>query len=128
VALSIEDLAGLVGSALESADLDAYQELLDPAVRWGPPDDPSWGCNNRRQVLSWYKEARDRGVRAKVNEVIPGTDHLLVGMTVSGRDGDDGGSAPRWQVLTVKDGLITDICGFEDRDEAAARAGINLPT
>ena len=33
-------LAGRVRSALESGDLDAIKDLLDPGVRWGAPRDP----------------------------------------------------------------------------------------
>jgi hypothetical protein len=36
--------------------------------------------------------------------------------------GRDGAEAGRVQVLTVRDGLIADIRGFDDRDEAAAAA------
>jgi hypothetical protein len=54
----------------------------------------------------------------------PGT--LLVGLDVTGTPAarDAGGTVQRWQVLTVKGGRITDIRGFDDRMEAAARAGV----
>jgi hypothetical protein len=124
--MNITDLAERVRAALEAADLDAYQDLLAQGVHWGPPDQPELGCHNRREVLAWYKVARADGVRAKVDEVVPGTDCLLVGLTVSGNpaSAERGGPVSRWQVLTVNDGLIVDICGFDDRDQAAARAGI----
>jgi hypothetical protein len=66
-------------------------------------------------------------MRARVDEVVAGTDCVLVGLTVSGKPAPDEGGAPasRWQVLAVNDGLIVDICGFDDRDQAAARAGIS---
>ena len=113
------DLAETVRVALESADLDAYQELLAPDVHWGAPDSPQPGCSNRNQVLSWYKRARDDGMTARVTEVVPGPECLLVGLEVSGRE-----PSLRWQVLRVEDGLIVDITGFDDRAEAAARAGV----
>ena len=124
--LSNRELADRVRSALTAGDIEAYQELLDPDVRWGPADQPEWGCRNRNEVLAWYERARDMGLRAVVNEVAVGEDCLLVGLTVSGTSAADeaGGAAPRWQVLSVKDGRITDIRGFEDRDQAVARAGI----
>lgn len=118
--MAIDDLAEKVRVALESADLDGYQELLAPDVHWGPPDSPGWGCRNRNEVLSWYKKARDTGMRARVTEVVAGTDCLLVGLEVSGRE-----ESLRWQVLRIRDGLIADIVGFDSRDEAAARAGLD---
>jgi hypothetical protein len=57
---------------------------------------------------------------ATVNEVVVGTNCVLVGLTVSGTPAADesGGTAPRWQVFAVKEGHIADICGFDDRDQA----------
>ncbi len=54
------------------------------------------------------------------------TGTLLVGLYVSGTPAarEAGGTARRWQVLTVQGGRILDICGFGDRTEAAARAGV----
>jgi hypothetical protein len=34
-------LAGQVRSALESGDLDAIRDLLDPGARWGAPQGPA---------------------------------------------------------------------------------------
>ena len=121
----VERLAGQVRVALEAADLDAYAELLDPGVRWGPPGDPAPPCQNRAQVLAWYRRGREAGTRARVTETLVSGDHILVGLTVTGRlAADTGGEADRWQVLTVRDGRVTAIAGFDDRDEAAAWAGL----
>lgn len=118
--MTTDDLAQKVRVALESADPAAYQELLAPDVHWGPPDSPQWGCRNRDQVLSWYQKALDDGMRARVTEVVAAPQCLLVGLEVSGRE-----SSLRWQVMRVEDGLIVDIAGFDDRAEAAARAGVD---
>jgi hypothetical protein len=119
---AMRQLADQVKAALESADLSAYAHLLDPDVHWGPPGDQSFGCHNRDQVLSWYQRGRDAGVRAKVTATIVSGDRILVGLSVTGRD--DGGMANRWQVLTVRDGLVVDIAGFDDEAGAAASAGL----
>jgi hypothetical protein len=49
-----------------------------------------------------------------------------VGLDVTGTltAREAGGTAQRWQVLTVSGSRITDIRGFGDRMEAAARAGV----
>lgn len=117
--MNVGALAGQVRAALGSPDLTAYKDLLAPDVYWGPPDSPQWGCHNREQVLAWYRKARRKGVSANVTEVVAGRDALLVGLDVTGRE-----DSLRWQVLRVRDGLITDICGFDNRDEAATRAGV----
>ncbi|HZZ55408.1 MAG TPA: nuclear transport factor 2 family protein [Trebonia sp.] len=120
-------LAGRVRSALESGDLDAIRDLLDPDARWGAPEGPSdTDCRNRDEVIAWWAGARAAGVRAVVTEVTVGTGTLLVGLEVTGTPaaGEAGGTAGRWQVLTVQGDRIADIRGFEDRAAAAARAGV----
>jgi len=56
--------------ALESGDLDAIGELLDPGARWGAPEGPSDAdCHNRDQVIAWWAGARAAGAQAVVTEV-----------------------------------------------------------
>jgi ketosteroid isomerase-like protein len=120
-------LAGRVRSALESGDLDAIRDLLDPGARWGAPEGPGdLDCRNRDQVIAWWARARAAGTRAAVTEVSAGAGALLVGLEVTGTPAahEAGGAAGRWQVLTVRDGRITDIRGFDNRAAAAARVGL----
>jgi hypothetical protein len=119
--------AGRVRSALESGDLDAIKDLLDPGARWGAPEGPSDAdCRNRDQVIAWWARARAAGARAVVTEVSAGAETLLVGLEVTGTSAADeaGGAVRRWQVLTVRGDRIADIRGFDDRTAAAARAGV----
>jgi RimJ/RimL family protein N-acetyltransferase/ketosteroid isomerase-like protein len=121
----MDQLAAQVRSALEAADLNAYAHLLDPGVRWGAPGDPIPPCRSKAQVLEWYLRGRDAGTRARVTETVVAGDKILVGLRVSRTAAaDDDLESDRWQVLTVRDGLITDITGFGDRDAAAAWAGL----
>jgi RimJ/RimL family protein N-acetyltransferase len=121
----VERLAGRVRLALEAADLDSYAELLDPGVRWGPPGDPVPPCQNRAQVLAWYQRGRAAGTRARVTETLVSGDRILVGLKVTGRPAEGTeGEVDRWQVLTVGGGRVTAIAGFDERDEAAAWAGL----
>jgi ketosteroid isomerase-like protein len=120
-------LAGRVRSALESGDLDAIRDLLDPDARWGAPEGPGDAdCRNRDQVIAWWARARAAGVRAVITEVTAGPGTLLVGLEVTGTPAaeESGGTAGRWQVLTLRGDRIADIRGFEDRATAAVRAGV----
>lgn len=120
-------LAGRVRSALESGDLDAIRDLLDPGARWGAPEGPGdFDCRDREQVIAWWARARASGGLAAVTEVSAGAGALLVGLEVTGTPAADeaGGAARRWQVLTVRGGRIADIRGFDNRTAAAARAGL----
>lgn len=113
--------------APESGDLDAIKELLDPGARWGAPEGPGGAdFHNRDQVIAWWSSARAAGARAVVTEVTVGHGTLLVGLEVTGTPAahEAGGTIQRWQVLTVRGDRISDIRGFGDRAEAAARAGV----
>jgi ketosteroid isomerase-like protein len=124
--LTTKAIAERVKAALESPDLTAMGDLLDPNVRWGAPDDPAPSCQNRRQVLDWYQRGRDAGVRARVTEVAVQGDSILIGLKVGGNPAAEqaGTDVDRWQVLTVEAGRVVDIRAFDDRTEAATRAGI----
>ncbi len=76
--VQMEQIAGQVQAALETADLAGYRELLDPNVTWGAPDDMKSGCQNRDQVLTWYRRGWAKGVRANVTETIVHSDKILV--------------------------------------------------
>jgi len=120
---TVQSIAEQVGVALAAADLSAFGDLLDPNVRWGPPDAASPPCQNRNQVLAWYERGRQSGRRARVTQVEVIGNRILVGMWVTeNQAGQVIGGAERWQVLTVANGRIVDIVGFDERGLAAARA------
>ncbi len=116
---TVEQVAVRVSDALQSADLTDYRDLLDPNVQWGAPDDPEPSCHNRDQVMAWYRRGRAKGVRASVTETVVRGNKIMVGLRV--RPAEVGDPTDRWQVLTLSDGLIIDIRGFEERSEAVSR-------
>lgn len=120
----VEHLAEQVAEALGAADPERFADLLDPQVTWGAPGDPSPPCRNRRQVLAWYQRGRAEGRRGQVESVTVHGEQILVSMTVTSPDGSaDGASVHRrWQVLSVANGRITDIRGYDD--ERAARQAL----
>jgi ketosteroid isomerase-like protein len=119
-------IAQRVSQALAAADLSAYSDLLHPDVRWGAPGDPFPPCQNRAQVLSWYQRGRDAGTRARVVETVAAGDKVLVGLAVFQADDVDEHEHMRWEVLTIRDGLVADIRGYDCRAEAAASAGLEV--
>jgi ketosteroid isomerase-like protein len=122
----VAQVAAEVRTALESADLDAFADLLDPNVTWGAPGDPTPPCQNRNQVLDWYRQGRAEGRRAHVLDVTSHRDKILVTMKVTDRNPPPtAGEHDRWQVLTVAGGRIVDIRGYDDQPSAAAAAGIS---
>lgn len=122
MANGMDEVAALVRRALVAEDLSAFTALLDPDVTWGAPGARNPSCKNRNQVLAWYQRGRDAGVRGSVYDVDVLGDRLLVSMSVRGTDNaqERGGAALRFQVLTVRNGKIVEIVGFDDKSEATA--------
>lgn len=120
----MDEVAEQVRKALAAQDLSAYSELLDPDVTWGGPGHRNPPCKSRAQVLSWYQQNQEAGVTGSVFDVEVLGDRLLVTMSVRGtKDAcKRGGTALRFQVLTVRDGRIVDIVGFNDKADALAYA------
>lgn len=118
------DLVERIKGAYVARDASAVAELLDPNVTWGTPGAGNPTCKNRNQVMTWYQRALESGVNGSACDVEVMGDRLLVSLTVRGTEGarERGGTALRYQVLTVGDGLITDIVGFDTKDEALAYA------
>lgn len=116
----MDELAEEVRKALVAEDVSAFAELLDADVTWGAPGARNPPCKNRNQVLSWYQRAREGGIRGSVFDVAVLGDRLLVSLSVRGTEDarERGGTALRFQVLTVRDGRIVDIVGFDDKAEA----------
>jgi ketosteroid isomerase-like protein len=116
----MDEMAVRVRKALAAEDLSAFTELLDPEVAWGAPGARNPNCKNREQVVAWYRRGRDAGIRGSVYDVEVLGDRLLVSMSVRGAEGafKRGGTALRFQVLTVRRGRVVDIVGFDDKSEA----------
>jgi len=52
---TIADVAVQIRRALESGDLSAFSDLLDPDMKLGAPGDPRPACQNSEQVIAWYE-------------------------------------------------------------------------
>lgn len=118
---TIDVVAAKVRIALNSADIEQFEDLLDPAVTWGAPGDQSPSCQSRAQVLAWYANGRDAGRRSHVRSVRTHENKIVVTMTVTS---PEGAGSDRWQVLTVANGSVTDIRGYDDEVAALNAAGL----
>jgi ketosteroid isomerase-like protein len=109
-----------VRKALLAGETSAFGQLLDPNVTWGAPGARNPTCQNRNQVLNWFQRAQETGVRGSPIDIDVLGDRLVVTLAVQGTEGarQRGGTALRFQVLTVGDGRIIEIVGFDDESEA----------
>jgi SnoaL-like domain len=115
-------VAAALRTAFSAADLDLLADLLHPDVRWGGDEDTADTCRDREAVLAWYGGLLRSGVRATVDEVVARDSAILLGLTVSWPD--EAGERPTliYQVFRLDRGLIVDIRGYPDRDDAMRAA------
>jgi len=118
----MNEVAARVRKAMVSENVSAFADLLDPDVTWGAPGCHDPTCKNRSQVLAWYQRGREAGVSGSLYYVEILGDRLLVSMRIRGTETalERGGAALRFQVLTVCNGKVADIVGFDDKAEALA--------
>ena len=101
---------------------DVPRTYLDPSVS----DPRPRVCRGRGELEKALRRQAERGLRSELEEVIAAGDQVLVVMHTPGVDGYRNRQADdrTYDVLTVRDGLITGLHACRDRSEARAVAGI----
>jgi ankyrin repeat protein len=111
------DIAYHLEAAYRDLDLDLLGSLLHPHVRWA-------GCENRGEVLDWYRGFIADGTIATVEGVEVDRDAVLLSLSVA-RQAEGARPAPPerlYQVFTIEAERVVDIRGYPDRATALARA------
>ncbi len=113
---------GDVPRMMEFVDQDLEWTYLDPSVS----DPRPRVCRGRGELEKALRRQAERGLRSELEEVIAAGDQVLVVMHTPGVDGYRNRQADdrTYDVLTVRDGLITGLHACRDRSEARAVAGI----
>jgi ketosteroid isomerase-like protein len=99
----------MVKEAIQLGDLDAFATALAPDVVWIGLY-PGELCRNRADVLEMLREAQARGVRPASEIVYETEDTLVVDPHLDGRH----------QVLTLRDGLVSEVRAYPSREAALA--------
>lgn len=114
-------------TAVTGGDTDAVAGLLADDVRWHAAGDDGGGCQNRRQAVVWLGETIARGVTAEVLDVRAlDEDRVLVLLQRNRRrDGDPTAETPtpHGQIVTFRDGKVTEIVVYSSDNDAIEAAG-----
>ncbi len=111
-------------AAFASGDTARAASFLDPAVRWygdGEPDDDG-ACRSRGDALAFMRRALDDGVAAELLDVRRVGDRLVA--TVRTQPPSEWGqqATVHGELVTVREGRITEIVVFGSVDEAVTAA------
>ena len=117
-------------SGLNHGDFDALAAALAPDARWRAVEDGPWNCENRAAILDVMATQRAAGHgTGTIEAVLDVGERTIVAFRPDHHDPDawplDNGI--RYVVLTLHDGLITDMKGCANRAVALAYAETPLP-
>lgn len=113
--------------AAARGDIDAISGLLADDVRWHGAGDDQEGCHNRRQALQFMRRALAEGINVELldaREARP--DRVLVILQRNlPREADASGERPEphGEILTFRDGKITEMVVYPTAQEAVSAAG-----
>lgn len=113
--------------AAARGDIDAISGLLDADVRWHGAGDDQDGCHNRREALQFMRRALAEGVNVELLDAREArADRVLVILQRNlPRDGDTSGERPdpHGEILSFRDGKITEMVVYPTAQEAVSAAG-----
>jgi ketosteroid isomerase-like protein len=115
-------------AAFARGDLDAATDFLDPQVRWygaGEPD-AEGSCHNRDDALAFIRRALAQGMTAEPLD-FRDAGHRVVVILQSHAPPERGEREPHGQVVTVRDGRVTEMVVYPTVAEALAAAGLSGP-
>ena len=117
--------------AYDRGDVARMMEFVDPDLEWTFLD-PSLGdphpqtCRGRGELEKALRRQAERGLRPELEQVIAAGNKVMLVMRTPGvdqyreREAED----RTYDVITVRDGLIVEMCACRDRGEARVMAGI----
>jgi hypothetical protein len=111
------EIAQHLESAYRDRDLELLGSLLHPHVRW------TGLCQDRSQVLDWYRGLVAEGTVASVQHVEVDRDAVILGLSVSRQAEGARQSQPQrlYQVFSVENEQVVEIRAYPDRAAALAR-------
>jgi ketosteroid isomerase-like protein len=98
-----------VREAIETGGFEQFSETLAADVVWIGRY-PGELCRNRDEVLEMLRRARENGIAARPEIVWEGEETLVVDPQLDGRH----------QVITLRDGVVSEVRAYLSRDAALA--------
>ena len=112
---------------------EVFEGWFHPDIEWSdPPGFPGAGVHRgRAAVEARFRELEEmlEGFSVQPEEFFDGGDDVVCFVRTGGRGRTSGidVSRPVAWILTVRDGLIVEVVGYEDRAAALADAGLESP-
>jgi ketosteroid isomerase-like protein len=116
--------------AFGRGDLDGATDALDPHVRWygaGDPDSEG-SCHNRDDALAFIQRALADGVTAEPLDFRDAGDRVVEILQAHTPPEWGEQPEPHGELVTVRDGKVTEMVVYPTVDEALVAAGLSART
>jgi ketosteroid isomerase-like protein len=111
-------------AAFERGEIDAATEVLDPDVRWYGANEPDAesSCHNREQARAFIRRAIETGISTELLDIRDAGEHRLVLILHIHVPADRGERGPHGEVVTVRDGKVTEMVVYPTVQDALTAA------
>jgi ketosteroid isomerase-like protein len=107
--------------AVSRGELEPLERLFAPDAKWRAVEDGEWNCENRARIIEVLRDNRAAGLTGSVEEVFELDGRLIVAFRPEYRPNRDGwplDNGIRYIVLSIRDGLVSEMKGCADRASA----------
>ena len=112
--------------AFARGDVEAATEALDPEVRWyaaGEPDGEG-ACHNREDAAAFLRRALADGLTAELLDIREAGERLVAVIHTHAPPEWERSPDPHGELITVRDGRITEMVIYPTVEAALAAAGL----
>ena len=112
--------------AFTRGDVAAAADVLDPDVQWYGAGDPDGegSCHNREEATAFIRRALADGLTAELLDVRDAGDRLVAVIHTHAPPEWERSPEPHGEVVTIRDGEITEMVVYPTVEDACAAAGI----
>lgn len=113
--------------AFTRGDVDAAVRHLHPQVRWYGAGDPDGegACHNRSDAAAFIQRALGDGLTAELLDVRDAGDRLVAVIHTHAPPDWEGAPEPHGELVTIRDGLVTEMVVYPTVEDALAAAGVD---
>lgn len=124
------DLVRSAWNAFARGDVAAATALLDPEVRWYGAGDPDGegACHSRADAAAFIRRALDDGLTAELLDVRDAGDRLVAIVQEHPPPEWEQEPTAHGELITIRDGKITEMAVYPTVDDALAAAGLGPET
>ena len=112
--------------AFARGDVAAATAMLDPDVRWYGAGDPDaeGACHSREDAAAFIRRALANGLTAELVDVRDAGARLVAVIQTHAPPDWEQGSQPHGELITVRDGKVTEMVVYPTVEDALAAAGL----